>query len=441
MSVGSLLELSGYTFIFIFMKRILLVLSLLLPLGAFAQTQSACLSRVGDEMKVQADIQLTQQMLKGVKAFVLTPQITDGENVLKLSPIGMYSKDKFYPNLKAYGFEGKAGEKAYAKSDLPRLVTVNESVPYRKWMDGARLELVHEYDGCCGDSGVEEVDQIAQYKEKCIEFTPAFRAVDPEKMKKIETVTGEAIVDFPVNGTTLNEKYHSNTAELAKITGSIDQVKAAKEDEIQSIVISGTASPEGKYAVNERLASGRTQAIYNYVVAQYDFPAGLIKAESVPENWAGLRKFVETSTLKNKVAILDIIDGNLDSDAKEAKIRNTYGADWSTIRNKCLPYLRSTTYTINFKTIDYEATETKVDQAYAEMEKGDYEKAAEYLATSDDGPEAEYARGTLAGLMEDWKSATYHFKKALDAGMEEARPFYEEVSRYQYMRNGGKCCD
>ena len=410
------------------MKRILLVLSILLPLSALAQTQKASLTRVGDEMKVEADIQLTQQMLKGVKAFVLTPQITDGENLVKLTPIGMYSKDKFYPNLSAYG----VGEKAYSKNDLPTVVSVKESVPYKKWMDGARLELVHEYDGCCGDSGVEEVEEIAKYVEKCIEFTPAYRVMDPEKMKKIETITGEAIVDFPVNGTTLNEKYHNNTAELAKITESIDQVKAAKEAEIQSVVISGTASPEGKYSVNERLSTGRTDAVYNYVVGMYDFPAGLIKAQPVAENWEGLREYVATSTLKNKTAILDIIDSDQTPDVKESKIRS-YGADWATLRNKCLPYLRRTTYAISFKTTDYEATETKVDFAYAAMEDGDYEKAAEILATAGDDPEAEYARGTLAGLMCDWRSATRHFKKALDGGLEEARPYYEEVSRYQYM--------
>lgn len=420
------------------MKRILLALSILLPLSALAQTQSACLKRVGDEMKVKADIQLTQKMLKDAKTYVLTPQITDGENVVKLSPIGMCSKDKFYPNLKAYGFEGKEGENVYTKKDLPTVVSINESVPYEKWMDGSRLEIVGSYEGCCGDSGEEEADEVASYKEQCIEFEPAFLPTDPEKMKKIETITGEAIVDFPVNGTTLNEKYHKNAEELAKITNSIDQIKAAQQTEILDVVISGTASPEGKYSVNERLAAGRTQAVYNYVVGKYDFPDGIIKAQSVPENWAGLRKFIEASSFKNKADLLDIVDGSLDADAKEAKLRNS--ANWGAIRNNCLPYLRSTSYSITFKTIDYEATETKVDLAYAEMDKGDYDKAAEYLSTADNSPEAEYARGTLAGIRKDWKSATKHFKNALDGGMEEARPFYEEVSRYQYMRNNGDCC-
>ena len=417
------------------MKRILLVLSILLPLSALAQTQKASLTRVGDEMKVEADIQLTQQMLKGAKTIVLTPQITDGENVVKLSPIGMYSKDKFYPNLSAYG----ASEKAYAKKDLPTVVSVNESVPYSRWMDGARLELVREYEGCCGDSGVEEVDEIAKYVEKCIDFTPTFRPMDPEKMKKIETITGEAIVDFPVNGTTLNEKYHNNTEELAKITNSIDQVKAAKQAEILSVLICGTASPEGKYSVNERLAAGRTKAVYDYVVAKYEFPEGMIQSESVPENWAGLRKYIDESKFNNKADMLSVIDGSLEPDAKEAKLRNS--ANWGTVRNKCLPYLRTTTYTITFKTIDYEATETKVDLAYAAMQRGDYEKAAEYLATADDDAEAEFARGTLAGINKDWRSATFHFKNACEGGIEEACPYYKEVSRYQYMNNCDKCCN
>ena len=242
-----------------------------------------------------------------------------------------------------------------------------------------------------------------------------------------------------MNSTVLNEKFHNNTEELGKILASIDQVKAADEAEILSVVISGTASPEGKYSINERLATGRTQAVYNYVVGKYDFPAGLIKSEPIPENWAGLRKYVAESNFNNKGDMLGVIDGNLEPDAKEAKLRNM--ANYGTIRNKCLPFLRTTSYAISFKTIDFTATETKVDLAYAEMEKGDYEKAAEYLATADDDAEAEYARGTLAALRKDWQSATYHFKKAYEAGLEEARAYYEEVGRYKYMNNCGKCCD
>jgi hypothetical protein len=422
------------------MKRILLSLSLLLPICALAQTENATLTRVGDEMKVNADVQLTPKMLKGVKTFVLTPQITDGENTVKLSPIGLLSKNKFYPYLNAYGFDNKPGEMTYTKEDLPKTINIATSVPYQKWMDGARLEIVHEYDGCCGDSGVEDIDTVACYKEPCINFAPAFRDMDPEKMKKTEVLSGIATIEFPVNSSKLIKTFKNNADELDKITKSIGQVKEAKDNNIQSIQITGYASPEGKFANNERLAKERAQAVYDYVVAQYDFPEGLIQSQSIAENWEGLRKFIVNSYLDNKSAILDIIDSDLDSSAKEQKIRSEYKSDWDNIRKYCFPSLRYTSYAIQYKTKDYDASETKVDLAYSAMKDGDLEKAAEFLATAGNDPEAEYARGTLAGMVHDWPSASLHFKKALDGGLEEARPYYEEVSRYKYMRDDGQCC-
>ena len=125
--------------IYTFMKRILFfVFCILYSVSMAAQTENASLARVGDKMVVKADVQLTPCMIKGVKAFVLEPQITDGENVVKLAPIGLYSKEKFYPYLNSYGFSGKEGEKVYSKEQLPVTVSLNESVPYQAWMDGAR---------------------------------------------------------------------------------------------------------------------------------------------------------------------------------------------------------------------------------------------------------------------------------------------------------------
>lgn len=170
------------------MKRILAVIALLLPLAAFAQTEKASLVRHGNNMDVVADFNLDPALLKGVKAFVLVPQITDGEKTVELAPVGMYSKDKFYPNLQALGVDGNA--KVFAKKDLPATVNYTASVPYERWMDGAMLQVVHKYDGCCGDSGVEKVDTVAKYREAPINYTPAYREMDPSKMVKTETIVG-----------------------------------------------------------------------------------------------------------------------------------------------------------------------------------------------------------------------------------------------------------
>lgn len=416
------------------MKKILAIAALFITVGAFAQVQEANMHRDGKEMKVTSTIQLTKDMLKGAKAFILTPQITDGENVVKLSPIGMYSKEKFYPYLQDYGFTGAPGEITYTKAQLPTVVNIDKSVPYETWMDGSRLELVHEYVGCCGDSGFEALDTLASYNEAPIDYTPMFREVAKDKMTKVVSKKGEAKVTFPLNVTKLNENYQNNAAELEKIAKSTEDIKSGNEVTLKSIVIKGQSSPEGKFATNERLSRGRTKAVVDYISEQYDFGADVLEAESVGENWEGLRKFVESSSLKNKRGILDIIDSDLDPDEKEQKIRSTYPQDWNTLHKDCFPYLRVTSYEVLYETIDYENVNTHISLAYDAMNAGEYRNAANHLALAGDSADAEFARGTLAGILKDYKAATEHFQKALDGGIQEAAPILEEVSRYQYMK-------
>lgn len=413
------------------MKRILIALALLLPLSALAQSQEATLQREGERMVVLANIQLTPAMLKGVKAFVLVPQVADSSHSVALRPVGLYSKDKFYSYLEPYGFSGASEDKVFRKEQLPTTVHYSASIPYEVWMDGAQLQLVHKYEGCCGDSGIEAVDSLTRYDEAPIAVTPVFREVG-KSMKK-EVVTGKAFIEFPVNKTQLNDKFRGNAAELNKIKESLEGVRSNKEIEDCIVRITGHASPEGKYSVNERLANDRTQAVCDYVLSQFNFPDNTVVATSDAENWPGLRSYVEDSKLKNKQAILDIIDSDLAPDAKEQRIRREHSAQWSTLRSKCLPKLRYTEYFIEYTVIDYEAAQTKVDLANEAMKEGDIQKASEILSTAGNDPEAAYARGTLAAMKEDFATAAAEFKKAMDGGISEAKALWEEVSRHRFI--------
>ena len=413
------------------MKRILIALALLLPLSALAQSHDATLRREGDRMTVSADIALTPAMIKGVKAFVLVPQVADSSHSVALRPIGLYSKDKFYSYLESYGFSGASEDKVFRKEQLPTTVHYSASIPYEVWMDGAQLQLVHQYEGCCGDSGVEAVDSLTRYDEAPIAFAPAFREVG-KSMKK-EVVTGKAFIEFPVNKTQLNDKFRGNAAELNKIKESLEGVRSNKEIEDCIVRITGHASPEGKYSVNERLANDRTQAVRDYVLSQFSFPDNTVVATSDAENWPGLRSYVEDSKLKNKQAILDIIDSDLAPDTKEQRIRSKYPTQWNTLKKECLPLLRRTEYAIEFLTVDYEAVATKVEMANNAMQEGDIQKASEILSTAGNDPEAAYARGTLAAMKEDFATAAAEFKKAMDGGIAQAKAKWEEVSRHRFI--------
>ena len=417
------------------MKKLLTVLTILLPLAAFAQTQEATLYREGDQMKVSAIIKLDQAMVKGVKAFVLEPQITDGENCVKLKPIGMYSKQKFYPNLEPFGFNGSAGELVYRKDQLPTTLRYNTSVPYQRWMDGAQLELVHLYDGCCGDGGVEQIDTVATYEEAPIQYAATYRPVARELTLKTANLAGFAQLDFPVNSSKLSESYHNNANELEKISQSIQNLYGNQDVTLETIVIRSQSSPEGKYEANEKLANARAQAVMDYVNSHFDFPEGVVKAEAIAENWTGTREYVADSNLKNKDQILAIIDNEeLAPDVKEQRIRSKYPAAWNTLMKDCFPYLRRTAYLITYKDVDAESGNTHLDLANKAMAEGRYETAGDHLAKAGDSAEAEFARGTFYASQGKYKEAAEHYQKAADGGIQSAQALADEVGRVNYMK-------
>lgn len=417
------------------MKKLLTVLTILLPLAAFAQTQEATLYREGDQMKVSAIIKLDPGMVKGVKAFVLQPRISDGENSVDLKPIGMYSKQKFYPYLEPYGFNGAPGEIVYRKDQLPTTVRFTSSVPYERWMDGSQLELVHLYEGCCGDGGEEAVDTLATYEEAPIQYAAVYRPVARELTLKTAELVGYAAIDFPVGSSKLSENYHNNAGELEKISQSIQNLYGNQDVTMQSIVIRAQSSPEGKFETNEKLANARAQAVADYVTSHYELPEGILKTQAIPENWTGTRDYVNDSEeIKNKAKILEIIDNqDLDPDVKEQRIKR-FSKDWTLLTKDCFPYLRRTVYQIVYQDIDVESTNTHLDRANKAMADGNTGLAAEHLAKAGDSAEAEFARGTFFASKGDYKEAAIHYQNAADGGIESAQALADEVGRVNYMR-------
>lgn len=457
------------------MKRILTVLVLLFPLAALAQTENATLVRDGSQMKVSADLQLDEELARGTKALALMPRITGEQDTLNLRPVGLYLKDKHYELLSGLGVT--SGDAVYGKQDLPATLHYTTSVPYARWMDDCKLELVTLYDGCCGDGGVEYVDSLAAYQRPPIQYKPEYINAQPPVQSKRRSVSGEAVIVFASGSSKINARLKDNTAELAKIRASIEAVQADPDATVRTIWLQGNASPEGKYATNEKLARGRIDAVRKYVEGQLSLPAEVYQTESVAENWEGLRAFVAASSLSDKDAILAIIDGDLAPDAKEQQIRSKHAASWKKISADCLPALRRTLYRVDYDVRSYvepqdvlrvmetapenltlaefysaaanlkpgtpeytriyrAALEQYPDEpvanlnaANAEMAAGNYAAAQKLLAKAGDSAEAEYARGVLEASQQRYAAAVPHFRKAQVGGITQAAAILEEIDR------------
>lgn len=469
------------------MKRfvILLATALASATAVDAQTVSGVnvddytMERNGSFVIVDMNIDISRLEVKGTQAVVLTPRIVRGDRSLDLKPIGIYGRNRYFYYERNEEFSPtQNNEFEFRKRKAPKSIHYNEVVPFEDWMDGC--QLVFERKECgCKNSELNKQNGILVSRFPWEPYKPTLIYVRPEaESLKLREISGSAFIDFPVSKTNILTTYRNNKAELAKITGSIDEVKADSDVKITSISIKGFASPESPYDNNTRLAKGRTEALRRYVEKLYHFEENFIATSYEPEDWAGLRKYVEKSNLANKRQILQIIDSKLEPDAKEWKIKSTYKEDYRFLLDNCYPALRHSDYVIQYsvrrysdvKEIErimntapqklsleefyilaqtYESGSEKLDElweiavrmfpndeianfnaANSAMDKRDFERAERYLKKAGNRAEVEYSLGCIEILKENYPAALPHLEKADKAGVKEAKAAIDAISNH-----------
>ena len=440
----------------------------------FAQQGAVGFDRVtvapdGSRMKVGMELDLRALDVPSNRAVVLTPRLVNGADSLCLQSVGIYGRRRyFYYERNGLGALGTEGDLVLRASKLGgEPVSYRAEVPYAEWMNGARLVVRRSDCGCCQRVLAQEETILGGYRK--VVYAPHFVYVRPEaEAVKERHLEGRAFIDFPVNRTEIRPDYRGNRQELAKIRATIDSVRNDADITVKSLSIKGFASPEGSWASNARLAEGRTGALKRYVSDYYHFAPDFIAVSWEPEDWEGLRRFVEASELEHRAEILAIIDAGGDPDARERKIRAAYPAEYRYLLDNCYPALRHSDYRIDYVIRSYTdageirrlirtrpqrlslaefffaaqqmepgseefngAFETCVrmypgdptanlNAANAAMAKGDLKSAAAYLARAGATPEAVYARGVCATLGKDYEAAEPLFREAAAGGVAEA---------------------
>ena len=406
--------------------------------------------------------------LKGNRVAVFTPLLVNGTDTLTLQPVGLYSRTRWYQYLRAGEKPlGGEGENTIRWSERPETVDYSQTVTYADWMDGSQLYLRRCDYGCCRTLISEQMDPLMGWRE--LKYVPQFHYVRPvAETDKTRELIGKAYIDFPVNRTELYPDYRKNPVELAKIIATIDSVRNDKDVTVRRITIKGWASPESPWANNTRLAKGRTATLKQYVQNLYHFPEGFIETDYYPEDWFGLREFVETSGLEHKKEILALIDDNtIEPDPKEALIKSRYPEEYRFLLQTVYPGLRHSDYTIEYTIRQFtdlneirevmvtapqklslnemfllaqslepgsqeynEVFETAVrmypndevanlNAANSAMQRGDYANAEKYLTKAGSSDEVTYAKGVLAAQQGDYATAVQHFSQ-IESKMTEA---------------------
>lgn len=414
--------------------------------------------RNGDYMYLDMKIDLSSLDVHNNRATLLSPFVVNGDQAVDLHSIGIYGRRRYFTYVRNdWSTLGNEGDMIIKEKECPDEINYKASIPYEEWLNGATVVIGNRTYGCCNRILDERFAELGSYHHYI--YTPKFVFVRPTaEAIKTRSLAGSAFVDFVVSQTVIRPEYRNNQVELAKIIGTIDSVRNDKDITITAVSIKGFASPESPYSNNTRLAKGRTEALKKYVSNLYKFPAGFISTSYEPENWEGLRKFVEASNLEHRDEILALIDSNREPDNKEWKLKSTYPEEYRYLLATCYPALRRSDYRIEYivrsfsdpieirrlvkerpqklsleefyvaaQGLDTDSEEfaeifdvavrmypddetANLNAANSAMAQGNLKGAERFLEKAGKSDEAIYARGILAALGGDYDAAEDYFK-------------------------------
>ena len=232
----------------------------------------------------------------------------------------------------------------YRAKDVSSHRHYSERLAVAGWMQTASLSFRVERTSACGD--VLQSDTFT-YRTP----TPEYKVYREEDIhhEEVHSLKGSAFVAFPVGKTEVRPDFRNNAVELERLRHTIDSVSRDTSVQIVRIEIKGFASPEGSFAINDRLARGRTSSLTRYIIEHTDVSPMLFRTAYEAEDWVGLRNFVDTTALiADRGALLRIIDGDGDPDDKLSCILKNYPEDYKTLSAVAFPLLRHTDYQISY---------------------------------------------------------------------------------------------
>ena len=397
------------------MKRLLLVVALVgLSTSLFAQRRvvervveglsiyDVAISHEDDMLYVEMSLYIDKHHLKGHYAIIYTPILYNEGNSVELQSVGVYGRQHYYVDARQKHLVDIVPEEWRLRHrDLPAEVSYYAAIPYQAWMNGSVLRVEAQMYGCHDRFEVLGEVIVAEYHEYV--FEPVY--VDVKPTKSVQCEDSSAYVDFRLMKSDIDPSYMDNRAELDAISKLFTELATNPMCGCSKLHITGYASPDGEYSVNASLAKARADALHHYISSIASLSADVVIVDYVAEDWDGVAKWVEASTLQNKSDILAIVRGNLPPDERDAMLESHFPKEYQQMLAECYPPLRRADYTLRYS-VGEESLDTaakSINAANEAMRKGDMSAARAYLQSAGSSPLADYARALYAIHMDDIK--------------------------------------
>lgn len=235
------------------------------------------------------------------------------------------------------------------------------TVPFESWMNKSRLVVIEDMSGCAScDLGTNEhqirVPALVPYNPS---YSLAYVAPKVEAIKQ-RSLEYSAKLNFIVARYEIVPELGNNATILAEIKKVIDEVKDDKDVTISRINMTGYASPEGNERSNMTLSENRAKSFANYLRKLYSFDSKLFSLDWKGEDWEGLRRVVDASSIESKEQILDILKNSTSVAERKQKLKSLNGGNiYKNLLANYYPDLRRNEMVIHFVVKAFDIEEAK----------------------------------------------------------------------------------
>ena len=210
-------------------------------------------------------------------------------------------------------------------------------------------------------NGVKATSEL--YRKTLVGTAPVLAA---DSFQRISQVKQEANIKFLVAQTQLR-KSELQSRSVTDFLRLLTQINNERESMVlNNIEVSAYASPEGTFAVNNRLASGRQNVSEQFVRQQLRSSnlSAHVDTRYTAEDWEGFQQLVRASDIQDKDVILRVLSMYDDPEEREQQIRNMSEA-FRELSEGILPELRRARLIANYEVVG------RSDQQIQEQLKAD----------------------------------------------------------------------
>ena len=196
-------------------------------------------------------------------------------------------------------------------------------------------------------NGVKATSEL--YRKILVGTAPILAA---DSFQRISQVKQEANIKFLVAQTQLRKSELQSTS-VTDFLRLLTQINNERESMVlNNIEVSAYASPEGTFAVNNRLASGRQDVSEQFVRQQLRFSNlnAHVDTRYTAEDWEGFQQLVRASDIQDKDVILRVLSMYEDPEEREQQIRNMSQA-FRELSEGILPELRRARLIANYEVV------------------------------------------------------------------------------------------